>query len=56
MLFNKKFKVVEIRDDGVTVTHFLNGKRSDVNKDIEMFKRHTRRYEMVGKDGMVVWR
>ena len=37
MLFNKKFEVVEIRDNGVTITHFLNGKRSDVNKDIEMF-------------------
>ena len=55
MLFEKKFKVVEIRDNGVCITHYLKGKRGDVNKDIEMYKQNTKRYEMVGKNGMVVW-
>ena len=55
MLFEKKFKVVEVRDNGVTITHYLKGKRNDVKKDIEMYKQNAKRYETVGKDGMVVW-
>ena len=55
MLFEMKFKVVEIRDGGVTFTHYLKGKRRDVKKDIDEFKQTAKRYEMVGKDGMVVW-
>lgn len=55
MLFNIEFKVVEIRESGVTVTHYLKGKRKDVKKDIEMFKRESKRYEMMGKNGMIVW-
>jgi peptide subunit release factor 1 (eRF1) len=50
-----KFEVVEIRDNGVTITHYLKGKRSDVKKDIEMFKQNAKRYEKVGKNGMVMW-
>lgn len=55
MLFEKKFKVVEVRDSGATVTHYLKGSKRDLKKDIEMFKKTAKRYEMVGKDGMVVW-
>ena len=55
MLFEKRFKVVEIRDGGVAITHYLKGKRHDVKKDIEMFKLKSKKYEMVGKDGMIVW-
>lgn len=55
MLFEKHFKVVEILENGVTITHLLRGKRRDVKKDIEMIKRKSKKYEMVGKDGMVVW-
>ena len=54
-MFNKKFKVVEIRESGVTVTHYLKGRRKDVKSDIEMFKNESNRYEMIGKDGMIVW-
>ena len=55
MLFEKNFKVVEILESGVTITHLLRGKRRDVKKDIEMIKLKSKRYEMVGKNGMIVW-
>lgn len=55
MLFEKKFKVVEIRESGVVLTHYLKGRKYDVNKDIEVFKKRAKRYELVGKAGMVVW-
>lgn len=55
MLFKTKFKVVEIRDNGVTITHYLEGNRKDVKNDVEMFKLKANKYEMFGKDGMIVW-
>jgi len=55
MLFEKKFKVVEIHENGVVITHHLKGNKRDVKKDIEMFKQKAKRYEMVGRTGMVVW-
>ena len=54
-MFNKKFKIVEIRKNGVTITHYLNGKKKEVNKDIEAFKGISSKYEMIGKEGMVIW-
>lgn len=54
-MFEIKFKVVELRDGGVTMTHYLKGNKKDVNKDIEMFKLKSKRYEMFGKEGMIVW-
>lgn len=55
MLFEMTFKVVELRDGGTVITHYLKGKRHDVEKDIETFKQKAKRYEMFGKEGMVVW-
>ena len=55
MLFEKKFKVVEIRESGAVITHYLKGRKCDLKKDIETFKQKAERYEMVGKDGMIVW-
>lgn len=55
MLFNIRFKVIEIRDGGVVVTHILYGNRKAVKNDIKMFQEQSKRYEMVGKDGMIVW-
>lgn len=55
MLFEKKFKVVEVRESGATITYYLKGKRNDVKKDVETLKQKSKRYEMVGKNGMVVW-
>lgn len=54
-MFELKFKVVEIRENGVTITHYLKGKKHDVKKDIEMFKTNSKNYEMFGTEGMVVW-
>ena len=55
MLFEKKFKVVEIRESGAVITHYLKGHKHDVNKDVEAFKQKAKRYEVVGKDGLIVW-
>lgn len=55
MLFEKKFKVVEIHESGAVITHYLKGRKHDLKKDIETFKQKGKRYEIVGKDGMIVW-
>ena len=54
-MFEIKFKVVEIHDNGVTITHYLKGNKKAVKKDIESFKKNFKKYEMFGKEGMVVW-
>jgi len=55
MLFEKKFQVVEIRESGAVITHYLKGRKHDVKKDVETFKQKAKHYEMIGKTGMVVW-
>ena len=55
MLFETKFEVVEIFESGARVTHLLRGKRNDVKNDIQMFKRKSKDYEMIGKKGMIIW-
>lgn len=55
MLFKIKFKVVEIRESGAIITHYLKGKKNDVKKDIESFKKDSKHYEMIGNEGMIVW-
>lgn len=55
MLFEKKFKVVEIRENGVVITHYLKGRKRDMKRDIETFKQNAKRYESVGNTGMIVW-
>lgn len=54
-MFEIKFKVIEIRDGGVVMTHYLKGSKKDVRKDIETFKEIAKNYETFGKEGMVVW-
>ena len=54
-LFNTTFEVIEIHNDGVNTKYTLTGKRSDIKKDIETFKENSIKYEMIGKNGMVVW-
>lgn len=55
LLFTKKFEIVEIRESGAIVKHFLKGDKQKIEEDINMFKRFSKNYEMVGKNGMVVW-
>lgn len=55
MLFEKKFEVVEIYENGVVITNYLKGHKRDVKKDIENYKHAAKKYEMVGKNGMIVW-
>ena len=55
MLFKKKIVVVEIYKSDVTVTHYLKGSRKDVNESVRKFKMNSKRYQMVGKNGMIVW-
>lgn len=54
-MFKMEFKVVEIHSNGATITHYLKGTRQAVEADIENFKTNSRRYELFGKEGMVVW-
>lgn len=49
------YKVVEIRESGSTVTHYLRGSKANVQKDIQMFKENSKRYEDMGKEGMIIW-
>lgn len=55
MLFEKKFKVVEIQGKSVTVTRFKRGSKKELEKSIESYKQLYGHYEMMGKGGMVVW-
>lgn len=55
MLFKVKFEVVEIRESGVRITHYLHGTKKAVKKDVEEFKKKSKDYTMIGKEGMIVW-
>lgn len=54
-MFTKKFKIVEIRNSGVVVTHYLKGKKAEVKKDVEAFKDISYKYEMMSKNSMIIW-
>lgn len=54
-MFETKFEVIEIRKGGVCITHYLKGKRKDVNKDVETFIKAAKSYQMVGKKAVIVW-
>lgn len=54
-MFKMEFKVVEILANGVTITHYLKGTKQSVEADIKNFKANSKRYELFGKEGMVVW-
>ena len=56
MLGKKKtFKVVEIRESGVTITHCLKGTQWEIKRGIIDIRKQAKRYEMFGKAGMIVW-
>lgn len=48
-MFKMKFKIVEVTGGVVVGCHYLPGKRSDVKRDVEMFKRNSKRYEIFEK-------
>lgn len=54
-LFEKNFEVIEIHENGVYITHYLKGKKRDIKKEIEAFKRKSKRHEMIGVKGMIIW-
>ena len=57
MLFKEKnkFTILEIRESGVRITHYVNGSKEKIDSTIEEFKNRAKDYERVGSDGMVVW-
>ena len=57
MLFNTTYKhnVVEIRDSGAVIQHYLKGKKRDVKKDVEAFKKNSKSYMIVDKNSLIVW-
>ena len=54
-MFDKKFEIVEIRNNGVVVKHIFRGKKKSLKEDIKAFKGISSKYEMIGKEGMVIW-
>lgn len=49
------FKVVEIRESGATITHYLKGTKWEIRKGIFEMRKHAKRYEVFGLSGMIVW-
>lgn len=54
-MFEMRFKVVQILENGGIITHYLKGKPRDVKLDILDFKKASKKFEMFGKEGMIVW-
>ena len=54
-MFKKRFEIVEIMESGVRITHMLYKSRKQIEKTIEWAKKHSKDYQMVGKNGMIVW-
>ena len=54
-MFKKRFEIVEIMESGVRITRTLEGSRKYIKKNIEWSKKHFKDYQMVGKNGMIVW-
>lgn len=54
-LFEKTFEVVEIHSNGVSITHYLKGKKHDIKKAVDVFKKKSKRHEMIGKKGLIIW-
>lgn len=55
MVFGTNFKIVVHHQSGVTNSYDLRGKRKDVRKEIELFKKNSICNMMVGRKEMVVW-
>jgi hypothetical protein len=55
IMFEMRFKVVQILENGGIITHYLKGKSRDVKLDILDFKKASKKFEMFGKEGMIVW-
>lgn len=54
-MFKQKFEVIEIRESGARITHYLRGTKKEIKKDINMYKNHCKDYKMVGKNAMIMW-
>lgn len=54
-MFAMKFEVIELYKSGVTITNYLKGSKKAVKKDVEAYKKRYKNYQMVGKNGMIVW-
>ena len=54
-MFEYKFKIIEIRESGARITHYLRGKKKEVLKDVEAFKDISKDYETIDKKALIVW-
>lgn len=54
-LIDTEFTIIEVYKSGARVTHLFRGRRKDVMKDVENWKRHFGDYMMVSKKVMIVW-
>lgn len=55
MLFKKNFEIIEIRESGTVVTHYMSGTKKAWKEEIECWKRDAKNYKMVGKSAMIAW-
>ena len=49
------YNVVEIRDSGAVIQHYLKGKKRDVKKQVEEFKKNCKTYMTVSNNSVIVW-
>lgn len=54
-MFKTRFELIEIRDNGVRITHYFVGKKKEVKKDVDAFKNLAKDYMVVNKNTMIVW-
>lgn len=51
----REFKVVEIRESGAVITHYLKGTKWQIRRGAFNMRRQAKKYETFGKYGMIVW-
>ena len=54
-MFKHTFEVVEVHASGARITHYLRGTKKQIKKDVNMYKKHCKDYQMVGKNAMIMW-
>lgn len=54
-MFNIKFEIVENRSTGAQIVHYLKGRKDEVKKDVEEFKRNSKAFIVNGRRKMTIW-
>lgn len=54
-IFDTRFEVIEYRNSGAKITHYLKGSNYRVKRDVEMFKKKSRAFIVNGRKKMTIW-